>query len=243
MSRTGVLAVLTLVLAGCSANEPAADRGPTPASPTTSSSPTSSAMPVGGTFVDQIQDGPLEPGSYRLPLLGPANHPVVVVVDIPDGYSHWGPFVNAVEPPEPEDPLSISLWVVTGVYKNACKQTTLIPAGDSVRTLADAFVRQEVLSVTKPRHITLAGYDGLYLEIAAPTHKDYSHCKEAELTFWESKPTGSRWTRMPGMRDRLWILDVDGQPMMLAMFVPPSATDEQIDKITDILNDARFVRG
>ena len=110
-------------------------------------------------------------------------------------------------------------------------------------TLADAFLRQRVTSVTKPRPVTLAGYDGLYLEIKAPTKLDYSHCNDAELNFWESTPAGERWTRMPGMRDRLWILDVDGQPMVLAMFVPPSATDRQVEQIADIVQDARFVEG
>jgi hypothetical protein len=199
-------------------------------------------MPVGATAVDTLPDGPLEPGSYKLPPLGRAQQPFVVV-DVPDGYAHWGPFLEAVEPQESEDPLAISLWVVTGVFKNACKATARIPAGNSVRSLADAFLRQEVLSATEPRPVTLAGYRGLYLEITAPTKQDYSRCQDAELNFWESRPSDSRWTRMPGMRDRLWILDVDGQPMMLAMFVPPSATDEQIDKITEILNDVRFVRG
>ncbi len=226
MSRTAVLAVLTIVLAGCSANETAPDRGPAPADAAT---------------VDEAPDG-LEPMPYELRPVGPTHHPVAVV-EVPDGYSVFGPFVEAAEPPEPEDPLSISLWVVTGVYRNACKQTRQIPAGDSVRTLANAFVEQEVLTATRPRPVTLAGHHGLYLEIAAPTKPSYSRCKEAELTFWEAEPAGSRWTRMPGMRDRLWILDVDGQPMVLAMFVPPSATEEQIDKITDILDGARFVTG
>ena len=247
MSRTTVLAAITaiaLVLAGCSANEDTPDSAPSPTSSPTSSpasSPKSSGSPVGATAVDTIPDGPLEPGSYELPPIGPGHHPFAVV-DVPDGYAHWGPFVIADEPPEPEDPLSISLWVVTGVFMDACKATAQIPAGDSVRSLADAFLRQEVLSATKPRPVSLAGYHGLYLEIAAPTDQDYSQCDDAELNFWDARPSGSRWTRMPGMRDRLWILDVDGQPMMLAMFVPPSATDEQIDKITDILDEARFVR-
>lgn len=191
---------------------------------------------------DKLDDGALEPGSYALVPLGPVHHPVAVV-DVPIGYTHWGPFLNAAEPPEPDDPLAISLWVVTGVFKDACVATEQLPAGDSVRTLADAFLRQKVTSVTKPRPVALAGYHGLYLEIRAPNRLDYSRCNDAELNFWESTPAGERWTRMPGMRDRLWILDVDGQPMVLAMFVPPSATDRQVEGITDILRGARFVGG
>jgi len=189
-----------------------------------------------------LGDGTLEAGSYALPLLGPVHHPVAVV-NVPAGYTHWGPFLNAAEPQEAEDPLAISLWVVTGVFKDACIATEQIPAGESVRTLADAFLRQQVTSVTKPRPVTLAGYDGLYLEIRAPAKLDYSLCNDAELNFWESTPTGERWTRMPGMRDRLWILDVHHQPMVLAMFVPPSATDRQVHQMAQIVEGARFVGG
>jgi hypothetical protein len=191
---------------------------------------------------DSLPDGPLEPGSYALRPLGPVHRPVAVV-DVPDGYTHFGPFLNAAEPQEPEDPLALSFWVVTGVFKDACVATGQLPAGDSVRTLANAFLRQKVTSATRPRPVTLDGYDGLYLEITAPTELDFSRCNDAELNFWESTPTGERWTRMPGMRDRLWILDVGGQPMVLAMFVPPSATHQQVAKIADIVHGVRFVVG
>jgi hypothetical protein len=225
-------------LAGCG-GEPTANESSLSPTTAASSSAAENHTANGPPRVDKLADGPLEPGSYALPPLGPLHNPVAVV-DIPEGYTHWGPFINAAAPQEPDDPLAISLWVVTGVFKDACKATQQTPAGNSVQTLADAFLRQEVTSVTKPRPVSLAGYDGLYLEIVAPAAQDYSGCNDAELNFWESTPAGERWTRMPGMRDRLWILDVDGQPMVLAMFVPPSATDQQVDHIADIVRSARF---
>ena len=229
------------LLAGCSGESTTDD---STSSPTTSAS-ASVAEHDGASRpprLDEVADAQLEPGSYALPPIGPVHDPVAVV-DVPEGYWHWGPFLNAPEPLEPEDPLAISLWVVTGVFKDACKATAQIPAGDSVRTVADAFLRQKVTSVTKPRPVTLAGYDGLYLEVTAPTKLDYSRCNDTELNFWEATPAGERWTRMPGIRDRLWILDVDGQPMVLAMFVPPSATDRQVDQIAEIVQGAHFVKG
>jgi hypothetical protein len=191
---------------------------------------------------DSLADGALEPGPYALRPLGPVHRPVAVV-DVPAGYTHFGPFLNASEPQEPDDPLALSFWVVTGVFEDACVATEQLPVGDSVRTLANAFLRQKVTSATRPRPVTLGGYDGLYLEITAPTELDYSRCNDAELNFWESTPTGERWTRMPGMRDRLWILDVGGQPVVLAVFVPPSATHRQVEKIADIAQGVRFVGG
>jgi hypothetical protein len=238
---SSALMLLSALLAGCRDEPRAADSTPSPTSGATPSAAENNVANV-PPRIDTLSDGALEPGSYALPPLAPGHHPVAVV-DVPSGYTHWGPFLNAAEPQEPEDPLAISLWVVTGVFKDACVATEQIPAGESVRTLADAFLRQQVTSVTKPRPVTLAGYDGLYLEIRAPAKLDYSGCNDAELNFWESTPTGERWTRMPGMRDRLWILDVDHQPMVLAMFVPPSATDRQVHQMTQIVHGARFVAG
>jgi hypothetical protein len=234
-------AALVALLAGCGDERTAVDSASSPTSDATSSA-AENDVPRVPPSVDTLGDGALEPGSYALPPLGPGHHPVAVV-DVPAGYTHWGPFLNAAEPQEPEDPLAISLWVVTGVFKDACVATEQLPAGDSVRSLADAFLRQKVTSVTRPRPVTLAGYDGLYLEIRAPAKLDYSRCNDAELNFWESTPAGERWTRMPAMRDRLWILDVDGQTMVLAMFVPPSATHRQVEQIADIVQGARFVGG
>jgi hypothetical protein len=42
------------------------------------------------TRIDALGDGALEPGSYALPPLGHGHHPVAVV-DVPAGYTHWGP--------------------------------------------------------------------------------------------------------------------------------------------------------
>ncbi len=235
-SCSAALIISFALLGGCSDEKAAGD---SVAAPTNTPAPTASAGPKDPRRIDKLPDGPLEPAVYALPPLGRAHDPVLVV-DVPEGYAHWGPVLLATRPSESEDPLAISLWVVTDVFKDACKATARIPAGDSVRSIADAFLTQKVLSVTKPRPVTLAGYHGLYLEIAAPTKVDLSHCEDAELNFWESRPTDGYWTRMPGIRDRLWILDVDGKSMVLAMSVPPSADDEQIGKITDILDGARF---
>jgi hypothetical protein len=45
---------------------------------------------------------------------------------------------------------------------------------------------------------------------------------------------------MPGLVSSLWILDVDGQTMMIHLAVPPSATAPQIHAMTDIVEAATF---
>jgi hypothetical protein len=194
--------------------------------------------PSGATIVSEIADGPLQPGPYALPPIGPLDEPFAVV-DIPAGYTSWDSFIKADKPAEPEDPLMLGLWVITGVYVNPCAQSHKVPPR-SVRATADAFLQQRLTSPTKPREVDLAGYHGLYMQVATPTDLDYGACDDAEVNLWEGRPDGGYWTRMPGMVNRLWILDVNGQPMVIHLAVPPSATGHQIRAMTNIVGAATF---
>lgn len=113
-------------------------------------------------------------------------------------------------------------------------------AHHSVGAIVDALVRQRLTSATRLREVDLAGYRGKYVEVTTPTDRDYARCDDAELNLWEGRPEGGYWTREPGMVERLWILDVDGQPMVIQMAVPPSATDPQIHALTHIVEAATF---
>ena len=223
--------LLAAALAGCS---DATDRGEastrdsvdvTSASATTTTGDTDTAgarTPSGATIVSELPDDALQPGRYALPPLGPLNEPLVVV-DIPAGYSKWGPFIEADKPTETEDPMMLGLWTITGVYLNPCAQSNEVEPR-SVPGTADAFLHQRLTSPTRPQEVDVAGYHGLYMEVTAPTDLDYGSCDDAEVNLWEGRPEGGYWTRMPGMVNKLWILDVDGQPMVIHLAMPPSAT-------------------
>jgi hypothetical protein len=241
------VATLAVVLAGCSeatSGAEASTRGSgevTSAPGTTRTWETDTApthTPSGALIVSEIPDGALKPGRYALPPIGPLKDPFAVV-EIPTGYSGWGSWIYANKPAEPGDPLAIGLWVVTGVYLNPCAESNEV-SPRSVRATADALLRQRFTSATRPREVDLAGYHGLYIEVTTPADLDYSRCDDAEVNLWEGRPVGGYWTMKPGMVERLWILDVEGQPMMIHMAVPPSATGPQIRAMTDVVEAAAF---
>jgi hypothetical protein len=241
-----VLATVAAVLAGCSdatnsgeaSTRSSGDVASAPATPTKETNTAATQAPSGPHIVGEIAEGDLTPGQYWLPPVGPLDGPFAVV-DIPAGYGSFGPFVYADKPAESDDPLAIGLWFITGVYLNPCAQSNEVPVS-TVGALSDALAQQRLTSSTRPREFDLAGRHGMYVEVATPTDLDYSRCDDAELNLWDARPDGGYWTRTPGMVEKLWILDVDGQPMVIHMAVPPSATGPQINAMTDIVEAAAF---
>jgi hypothetical protein len=248
-TNAGPLAALTALvglLAGCSdatSSGQASAVDPGDLTSTSVTSPTgidaaATQTPSGAAIIGEIPDGALQPGRYALPPVGPGKEPLAVV-DVPDGYTSWYSFIEADKPVEPGDPLMLGLWVFTGVYLNPCAESHQVSAR-SVRATADAFLQQRFTSKTRPREVDVAGHHGLYMEVTTPTDLDYAACDDAELNLWEARPDTSYWTKLPGMVNRLWILDVEGQPMVIQMAVPPSAKGPQIHAMTRLVESATF---
>src|SRR5262249_32919905 len=132
MRKTGLLAAVVLVLAGCSSSNdggssaPVRDAGePTPTRTATNN------------VIGEIPEGPLEPGQYAPAPIGPRDEPRAVV-DVTTGYHSWTTFIEADEPAGLEDPLMLGLWRITTVYENPCAMSHPVKPR-SVRATADAF--------------------------------------------------------------------------------------------------------
>lgn len=242
----GAVCVALTLLAGCDSDSTAGNASKTTTSGAERSSsapPTTPAPPetvAGYTIVADPPKPSLEPGDYALPPVGPTGGPLAGV-HVPAGYASWGPFVSAIAPPEPFDPLAIGLWVVTGVYKDPCEEGSVFKLDDSVASLSHALSRQSITTTSTPRPTRVDGYDGVYLELAMPPKVDFSRCDDSEFNFWAADPGGNRWVETQGMVDHLWILDVDGQTTVLDLAVPPSATKAQIASVTQIVRAVEFV--
>ena len=118
-ARLAVYLALSALLAGCGGGGSTTDAAPTfepsTATPSGASAPTHSAR---WAVIDPDAPGELRPGRYALPAIG-RRKAMLGVVDLPDGYQSWGPFVFADKPDEPDDPLALGLWAVTGIHRDA----------------------------------------------------------------------------------------------------------------------------
>ena len=189
---------------------------------------------------DQVQG---EPGTYALTARG-SGTPPLAVIDAPAGYSNFGffalwPYVKA----EAQPFRSVQYWTVDGVFNDPCKMDADAPsAGTTVEDLAAALAEQKRTEVTDPIPVTLDGHQGLYLELTAATDIEFKDCELGYYSYWEGKPGDAQPTADgPGTVDRAWIIDVDGERVVLTTAAVPDVTPEKVAELTHMVESVRFV--
>ena len=76
---------------------------------------------------------------------------------------------------------------------------------------------------TVPTQTTVGGYRGLYVEMRVP--QDLSHCKSGRFTVFAVNQEEHPWySAGPGSVLRFWIVDVEGQRVVVAVNVVPGHT-------------------
>jgi hypothetical protein len=147
----------------------------------------------------------------------------------------------------------ISVWTVGQVPRNPCHSmgNTYDP-GPTVGDLASALVKQPMRHATDPTDVTLGGYAGTYLEWSVPKDMvvtgdaDFKACDvqdngHRDFVSWLGNADGERYQQMAGQVDRLWILDVNGQRLLVDATYSPDTTQAQRDEEDQVVRSLRFV--
>ena len=222
---TGVAALAVVAaLAACGNDKQAASAPDRPGGPTPTSTPTSdyTLIPDESGFID--------PGRWAIRADESPETPLAVI-DVPTagftGGERWIWTSEAV----------IGFWTVTGVHKDPCARSGPVsPAGDTVDDLAAALDDQKLTTATDPLPVAIDGHDGLYLEVSTPAKLDYGTCHEDGLVIWDDAPAWSE----PEVT-RFWILDVDGQRVVLTLNGAATKATERV--FTGMVRSAEFVEG
>ena len=167
----------------------------------------------------------LQPGTYV------TAHPFLaqVTFTVPAGWegTMGGPYL--VDLGKAAQPGAVSFQIFDTVYADPCDFTKgpLDPLpGPSVDDLATALVGLPRLDVTAPTDITIDGFRGKQLTLTAPS--DMTGCTlspDGNLLIWEL-PLGARVGMTRGEVDRVWILDVDGQRLVIVAPERPGALND-----------------
>lgn len=223
---------------------------PTPAPP--SSNPTATPRPTPITT-------PTEPGTNQL---GPAaqGSPRITVV-LGEGWERAadGTFVSASGETLPR--ITIGAWSLRRVQVFPCRWSAGIFTDAQVMRTAEGQA-QALASwwgqdpgmppdsnapiapiATRPRPTTLAGYPAWSLEILIPSDFEMAACDGGQVIFWESRTGDVRFGLGPGELIRVWVVDVDGQPILIEGSTFLTASPEHSAELDAIFDSLVIVPG
>ena len=179
--------------------------------------------------------------------IGAGEHPTVTV-EAPS--PPWTPYK---EFGVTSDCCGIGFWDVGMVARNPCHSIgNLVDPGPTVDGLVAALEAQSMRHATKPTDVTLGGYSGKYLEWSVPKHwvvtgdGDFKGCDVQDghrnfVSWLGNGGVGQRWQQMAGQVDKLWILDVNGQRLVVDANYAPGTTRAQRDEEDQVVQSLRFI--
>jgi hypothetical protein len=104
------------------------------------------------------------------------------------------------------------LEVDTGLYSDPCHGSSGpadVPVGPTVDDFVNALAEETAYQATAPTDVTLGGYSGKRMDLQLPS--EVASCDNGAFTPWD----GSIYAQGPDNRWQLWILDVEGERMII----------------------------
>ena len=195
--------------------------------------------------IPPLPNGNVEPGRYVFSTLDSdfdASHQITI--DVPDGYVglQEGQEGWAAVKPEAHQ-IGVSAWVVGDVYADPCKWSgtqldrSAISSADG---LAAALAGQEGLRVSTPTDARIDGFSGTYMERTVPVRTNLGRCDQAQFRVWLDTGGGERYLGGPGQVDLLWILDVDGVPLVIDASLTAGATAQDRAELLQMAESIRI---
>ena len=234
------LATIAALLTACT--DDASDQASTDAdTPTSSATPSeTSQSPTGWTPLPLEGDEEISlPGRHGMTANGLPGLPYAVV-EVPEGFSNFGGWTLFKEGLDEDagEFTGMGYWTISGVFRDPCA-ADFDEVGNSVEEVAEALQQQQRSRVTAPEPVSIDGYQGLYLELRMPNDTDLGQCGQYDV--WVSDPGGGRYMEVRGQLDRNWILDVDGDVVVLQITASPGVPEPARDQLTGMVESVDFI--
>lgn len=230
---SAIAVALMSILAACSDDQAASD-------PVATDKQTTSAAPTPDCPAVAFHHDDLAPGCWAIQVRGLPGSPLAEL-DLPAGFSGNDAWVWVNEVGDDEWG-AISLISAGDVYSDPCTRAGDPPkVGPSMEDLASALADQKVTTTTRPVPVSLDGHEGVYLEMSVPAGFDVSKCRDEELIIWSNSAESPGAD--PGLVSRLWLLELGGHRVVLAVNTNADATKETVETFTGIAEAATFAEG
>jgi hypothetical protein len=201
---------------------------------------TTDVRPPWKLLSDEPDGVPLAAGAYGLTANGVSDH--LVVVQAPEGYQNFGGWTFVTGEPF----RAMGFQTADRVPRDPCgsegrsKFDAAVDPGPSVEDLAEALVAQKGAATSEPVPVTVDGHPGLYLTYQIAKGIDVLKCEAQAFDIFSTGP-GAWYLEASRERAAIWILDVDGQRLVLAWVAVPGVTRAQMREMTRMVESARFV--
>lgn len=233
LAVAAVIAVAAVVVVIRAVDEPTE---PQPGGPST-------GQPTGP--IPTVAEGPLEPGRYVLEAYDPAfNASHRITIEVPDGFEGYVDGTKVLRAGDFFGSTGVSLYDVGSTFADACDwkgtQTPISSGDELVATLAG----QQGLSPTSPTDVVVSGFAGTNMEITLPSETAIDQCSGRRMQAWavQGDGTGHIWLNNAGQHDLLWILDVDGVPLVIAAELAPTASAQERAELEQMVESIRIER-
>ncbi len=190
--------------------------------------------------------GPLEPGDYWIDHdRDPATS---LRVDFAVSEPGWEPIIGVFKEVSEENYVAVLVAAVTKIASAACEGTEWLPAGGTAEEIATGLAAIDGFTTREPlTEVTAFGYDGYHLVLEIPEGDYYQPgqgfvaCDDpnsptgSSFDGWEG-PTFSRYYQRPGQIVELWVLDVEGSPLLIESDRFHDSPEEDIAQLQAILD-------
>jgi hypothetical protein len=161
---------------------------------------------------------------------------------LPDGWEADSPGDGLVGRGDFDDPAN---WAIVGsstvanIWADRCQWvgTELDPpVGPTVDDLATAFGTVWGPGATAPVDVVLAGFAGKHMVLTVPTDIDFADCDQGEFRGWSDNTGCCRYYQGPGQIEEVWILDVDGDRILVRTTYLPELSAQARAEQQQVIN-------
>jgi hypothetical protein len=229
-TRLAVLATTAALLISCS--DDSGGGRPTDADIDAPSAKTPAGVVEATRLTNAADQAVLTPGVYAMGVASPDPDPPMVLIDVPAGYTGRGDGFEITGATERTGFRHLDTWTVDKVATEACGDVTWVDPGPSVEDLAEALTSLTVWETTEPVPVTIGGHEGVSMELSVPERLP-ARCFGSLAGFRDY--LGGTQGIGPGKTQLLWIVDVDGQRMMLLVGYFPGAEGPRPKRVAEMV--------
>lgn len=196
-------------------------------------------------------DGSLPEGSHRLWDGQGARAQITVTIPAPGWYGEVdGGILIKNDSADAPDGAGLIVFAETNqlfagqsdlyVYEDPCRWATTKP--DAPVTTVDeavtALASQASRDASTPVDVTVGGHAGKSITLHVPDDAVFSDCHQGEFRTLIEGPDGARYAQDPGQIDKLWVLDAEGELVIIDAAYYEGTPQNVLDELDAIVKSA-----